>query len=327
MTGPEGILLVDKPAGPTSHDIVAAVRRAFRSEHGDTPKVGHAGTLDPFATGLLVLLVGRATRLAEYASAFKKTYQARVRLGADSTTGDPHGEITERAVPALRPSREALLAALREFVGEQDQIPPAFSAKKVAGRRAYRLARVNAAFTLPPSRITIDSLELLEYDDLEVLLRVSTGPGAYVRALARDLGQALGTGGYLTGLRREAVGPFSVREALAIEQPEGIGGLRAAELAMRLRDLEQVVGHLPALPVTVEEAHALSQGQLAVRDSGLGKPTLVRLRSPAGFLGIGELSARGLRPVKVLYPEGGLAVSSSPGPGPSRVGDWGPRQA
>ena len=138
MSGPEGVLPVDKPAGPTSHDAVAAVRRACRGA-----RVGHAGTLDPFATGLLLLLIGRATRLAEFASALEKTYLATVRLGAVSTTDDPEGTIVEE--PSFDPpSAEAVDAALARFLGELDQVPPAFSAKHVSGERAYRLARRGA---------------------------------------------------------------------------------------------------------------------------------------------------------------------------------------
>jgi tRNA pseudouridine55 synthase len=317
--GPEGVLLVDKLAGPTSHDVVGVLRRVWRGPGGGVkPKVGHAGTLDPFATGLLIVLVGRATRLAEYVSQLDKTYVATLRLGAVSTTGDPQGDIALRDVRGGAPSRDAVVNALRAFVGEQEQVPPPFSAKRVAGRRAYEMARAKVPFTLAPVRIRIEAVELLRYDFPVAVHRLRTGPGAYVRSLARDVGEVLGTGGYLTALRREAIGSFSVEQALRVGDADPGGdlpplvSLEAEALAERLLPSEAAAAHLPAYHVDAAEAGALSHGRPVARDDArlasggeaVRPGGALRLISPSGFLGIGELSGQSLRGVKILYPDG-----------------------
>lgn len=292
---PQGLLLADKPAGPTSHDVVRAARRALRGARS-----GHAGTLDPFATGLLLLLVGRATRLAEYASDLDKTYAATLRLGAASTTGDPEGEISELSPSPPPPPRAALEAALAGLEGERDQVPPLFSAKRVAGQRAYRMARRSAVFVLAPRRVRIERVELLSYEYPRVSLRVTTGPGAYVRSLARDLGEALGSAAYLTALRRESIGPFSVTEAVDVR------GRTGDELAARLLPPERAVAHLPVVHLDAGAARALVQGRPAPLDElpRHGAPSeRFRLVAPGGFLGVGMLEPSGVRAVKVLYPE------------------------
>jgi tRNA pseudouridine55 synthase len=292
---PEGLLLVDKPAGPTSHDVVVWVRRALRST-----RVGHAGTLDPFATGLLLLLMGRATRLAEYVSALDKTYVATLRLGAASTTGDPEGEIRALVPAPEPPSEDVLRATLGAFLGEQDQVPPIYSAKRVAGERAYRMARRSAPVALAPTRVRIERIELLVYAYPLLRLRVTTGPGTYVRSLARDLGEALASAAYLTALRREEIGPFSVDQAV---EPAGPAG---EELVGRLQPVEAAVTHLPALAVDGPAALALSRGKRVQAWGARGpaaREETVRLLCPGGFLGIGALGPEGLRGVKILYPE------------------------
>ena len=264
-------------------------------------RVGHAGTLDPFATGLLLLLVGRATRLVEYASALPKTYLAHVRLGAISTTDDREGAVSE--VPGPVPGEPEVRRALEGFLGEQDQVPPAFSAKRVSGERAYRLARRDVAVPLAPVCVRVDEIRLLAYDPPGLVLRVRTGPGLYVRALARDLGRALGSAAYLTELRREAVGPFRVEDAV------DVGRCAAAELAARLLPADAAVGHLPVVSVDAEGARALAHGRTAVAAGGAsgagpreGAGPL-RLVGPGGFLGVGTRNDGGVRPLKVLFPE------------------------
>jgi tRNA pseudouridine55 synthase len=295
-TPTEGLLLVDKPAGPTSHDVVVSVRRAL-----GVRRAGHAGTLDPFATGLLLILVGRASRLAEYLAGFDKTYVASLRLGASSSTGDRDGEISELSPPARAPSEADVRRALAGFLGERDQVPPEFSAVHVGGERAYRMARGGVAFTLEPRRVRLERLEVLEYAHPLLHLRAVTGPGFYVRSLARDLGEALGSAAYLTALRRERIGPFDVERAVAVAT--------GADLSAHVLATEAAVSHLPRVRLEATAARALAQGR-RVPASGVPGPRESRgpvtLVGPAGFLGVGELDELGLRPVKILHPERAL---------------------
>jgi tRNA pseudouridine55 synthase len=211
----DGLLLVDKPAGVSSHDVVGAARRSLGEK-----RIGHAGTLDPFATGLLVLLVGRATRLLPHLPGEPKVYEARIRFGAETDTEDLHGAVVREAP---LPTRDALLAALPTFVGSFDQVPPAYSAKRVDGQRAYALARAGAEVTLAPVRIRVARWEMLELsteDDgrvREATARITCGGGTYVRSLARDLARATGSAAHLIALRRTAAGPFSVQDACTLD--------------------------------------------------------------------------------------------------------------
>ncbi|HET8559991.1 MAG TPA: tRNA pseudouridine(55) synthase TruB [Marmoricola sp.] len=215
MSVPDGIVVVDKPAGLTSHDVVARVRRL-----AGTRKVGHAGTLDPMATGVLVVGVGRATRLLGHLLLTDKAYDATIRLGSTTTTDDAEGEVLV-TVPTDRLTDADVRAGLAAMVGEIDQVPSTYSAVKVAGRRAYDLARAGEQVELAPRRVRIDALDIrrLELPDLEVSVRCSSG--TYVRAIARDVGEALGVGGHLTALRRTAVGPFTLAGARTLEQLAG----------------------------------------------------------------------------------------------------------
>jgi tRNA pseudouridine55 synthase len=208
--GTDGLLLVDKPAGVTSHDVVLLARRAT----GEW-RIGHGGTLDPFATGLLVLLLGRATRLLPYLDGEPKVYRATVRFGAETETEDLHGAVT-RSAPA--PAHDAVLAALPRLTGEIDQVPPAYSAKRVDGRRAYDAARAGQAVELAPVRIRVDAWEPLGWDGDDLDVRITCGGGTYVRSLARDLGRLVGSAAHLVALRRERSGPFSVDDAASVEQ-------------------------------------------------------------------------------------------------------------
>lgn len=291
---PTGILLVDKPAGPTSHDVVAAVRRAL-----GTRRVGHFGTLDPFATGLLVCGIGPATRLASHATAHGKTYRATFRLGWTSSTDDVEGDLTS-VTGATPPDRGAIERALEGWIGAVEQTPPAFSAKHVAGQRAHARARRGEPVLLQPIAVEIRSIGIEGYrwPDLEV--RVECGPGTYLRALARDIGEALGTGGYCHALRRLRSGPFDVGAAIAWDEL-GTAGTAA------LRSAAEAVADLPRVELGPADVGAAASGR-AVPAAGLQASGWVALFGPGGFLGLGEAvdgpDGTWVRPRRVLYPEG-----------------------
>ncbi|WP_183099040.1 tRNA pseudouridine(55) synthase TruB [Nocardioides pelophilus] len=206
-----GLVVVDKPAGMTSHDVVARVRRAV-----GTRKVGHAGTLDPMATGVLVLGVERATRLLGHLMLTEKTYSATVRLGAATTTDDAEGDVTA-TTSAAHLTEDDVRTALAAFEGEIEQVPSTVSAIKVDGQRAYARARAGETVDLKPRSVTIRAIEAGEFrrdgDFLDLEIRVACSSGTYIRAIARDLGNALGVGGHLTALRRHSVGPFTLEGA------------------------------------------------------------------------------------------------------------------
>lgn len=211
----DAVLLIDKPAGITSFGVVARVRRRLSQELGKKAKVGHTGTLDPFATGLMIIVTGKECRNAMQYSKLDKEYEATIRLGQTSTTGDPEGEITDfsDAIPSL----EALEAALEQFKGEITQRPPMYSAIKINGRRAYDLARKGEVVEMPERQVTIYALELLDYTYPEVHIRVHVSSGTYIRTLAEDLGTVLGTGAYCSELRRTKVADFNVEDAETLE--------------------------------------------------------------------------------------------------------------
>lgn len=211
----DGILLIDKPAGMTSFGVVARVRRVLSQAAGKKVKVGHTGTLDPFATGLMILVVGKECKKAGDYSKLDKVYEATVRLGQTSTTGDPEGELADSS-PA-KPSREAIEAVLGGFVGEITQIPPAFSAIKVGGQRAYKLAHKGEVVEMPPRQVTVHALELVGYSYPELRIRAHVSSGTYIRTLAADIGRALGTGAYCAQLRRTDIADWSVTKATTLE--------------------------------------------------------------------------------------------------------------
>lgn len=204
-----GLLLVDKPAGITSHDVVDRVRRAL-----DTRRIGHAGTLDPFATGLLILLVGRATRLLPYLDAEPKVYRATIRFGMRTTTDDPNGEPMQEA-PA--PDQAVVERAIASLSGHLLQRPPAFSAKQIGGVRAYAAARRGAPMALEPVGVTVHEWHVLGRDGPDLRVEINCSGGTYVRSLARDLGEATGSAAHLAELRRLRSGRFDVRDAFDIE--------------------------------------------------------------------------------------------------------------
>jgi tRNA pseudouridine55 synthase len=224
---PDGLLLVDKPAGVSSHDVVNAARRAMGER-----RIGHAGTLDPFATGLLVLLVGRATRLLPHIPDEPKVYEARLAFGTETDTEDLLGKPVREAP---RPTRAQIIEALPRFVGALDQVPPAYSAKRVDGQRAYALARAGVEVELSPVRIAVHRWEVLRVEEdadgrvAAFDARITCGGGTYVRSLARDLARAVGSAAHLTALRRVRTGPFDVADAVTLDAlREGRTRLRPA---------------------------------------------------------------------------------------------------
>jgi tRNA pseudouridine55 synthase len=247
LTDTNGVLVVDKPAGPTSHDVVERVRRELA-----TRKAGHTGTLDPFATGVLPVCLGQATRLVRFLAGGDKLYRAELRLGFATTTDDLHGAPLGPASTS-QPSPEAVRAACAELVGRLLQVPPAFSAKRIGGRRAYELARAGDLPALEAVPVTVHAIDLisLDGDQLELLIRCS--PGTYIRALARDLGRKLGVGGHLVGLRRLQSGAFGLEHAVGCDD---IGSRADAILPLNGLLLE-----LPSARVGEQGRQALRHGR------------------------------------------------------------------
>ena len=209
-------LLIDKPAGITSFGVVARVRRRLSEKLGKKAKVGHTGTLDPFATGLMIIVTGKECRNAMQYTKLDKVYEATIHLGATSTTGDPEGEVAK--VSDKVPTLEEIQAVLPQFTGEIQQRPPVYSAIKINGRRAYDLARKGEEVDMPLRTVTIHSLELIDYTYPDIRIRTHVGSGTYIRTLAEDIGIALGTGAYCAQLRRTRVGEWDVADAYAIEK-------------------------------------------------------------------------------------------------------------
>ncbi|MBX7268415.1 tRNA pseudouridine(55) synthase TruB [Micromonospora sp. Llam7] len=250
----DGLIVVDKPGGITSHDVVARIRRL-----AGTRRVGHGGTLDPMATGVLVLGVGRATRLLTYVIGADKSYTATIRLGQATVTDDAEGDVIA-TTPAGTLTDEAIRAALTALTGELDQVPSAVSAIKINGRRAYKRVRDGEAVDLPARRVTVSRLDVLalrrdQPDVVDVDVDVSCSTGTYIRAVARDAGLSLGVGGHLTALRRTAVGGFTLAEATTLDELEQrapeVVGLPLAVAAERF---------FPRRDATADEAKVLSHG-------------------------------------------------------------------
>lgn len=211
----DGILLVDKAPHWTSFDAVAKIRGCIRAQTGQKkPKVGHSGTLDPLATGLLILLVGSYCKQAQHFSGMSKTYEAVLRLGTTSTTADEEGDKTP--VSTYRPTDAEIRAAVAGFIGDISQTPPVYSAKKVGGQRAYKLARSGQSVALQPQHVTVHTIKVLRYEYPEVSCRMRVSSGTYIRSLAEAVGSSLTTGAYLSDLRRTAVGPYFVDAAVPV---------------------------------------------------------------------------------------------------------------
>jgi len=257
----DGVIVIDKPEGLTSHDVVVAARRLLGEK-----RIGHTGTLDPLATGVLPLACGRATRLVRFLSAAEKEYEATVLFGVTTDTLDVTGEEISRS--GRVPSRETLVAALRSFEGEQLQVPPAYSAKKVAGRRAYELARRDEPVALDPVPVRVSRVELLEYGNDRCRVRLTCSAGFYERALVRDLGERCGTGATLEALRRTRSGDFALDEAIDLDtlgpvrdrtNPESRVPNPGMETA--LIPMERLLPGFPAVTVTAEGLTRVSHGQ------------------------------------------------------------------
>ena len=248
-----GLLLVDKPGGLTSHAVVERVRRAV-----GTTRIGHAGTLDPFATGLLVLLVGRATRLAPYLDAEPKVYRARIRFGARTTTDDLDGDVVEKAPP---PQPAVVDRAIGGLTGNLLQRPPAYSAKQVGGVRAYAAARRGAPLSLEPAAVVVHEWRIVDRDDTDLEVDITCSGGTYIRALARDLGEATGSAAHLAALRRIRIGRFDVAQAVSIETIQ--------QGAYQLVAPTEAVAQLPREVVDDLDARRITHGQsIAARTPG-----------------------------------------------------------
>ena len=243
-----GLLVIDKPSGPTSHDVVDRIRRLLGER-----RIGHTGTLDPAASGVLPLVVGRATRLARFLSASDKTYEADIRLGVATDTYDADGAATGAVHSGAWPGRDEVAAALESFRGRFSQQPPAFSAKKIHGRRSYDLARDRSILRPLPVAVTVHALELVDATADRVSLRIDCSAGFYVRSLAHDLGRRLGTGAHLAGLRRTRSGDFNSTDALALARAEGDRELAIAAVI----PLERMLPSLSAVVLTEEGATQL----------------------------------------------------------------------
>jgi tRNA pseudouridine55 synthase len=213
LTREFGLIIVDKPIGPTSHRVVSQVRNGTQIR-----KVGHAGTLDPRASGVLVLCLGQATRLSEFLSTSAKRYEAHIHFGSSTKTYDAEGEVTESTGDA--PTEDVLEAALAKFRGAIEQVPPPFSAIKVKGRKAYEIAREGGSVELKPRNVQIHELEIISYEPPSLSLVVECSAGTYIRSLAHELGEAVETGAHLSGLRRVKAGPFSIEDAITLQDLE-----------------------------------------------------------------------------------------------------------
>lgn len=285
-----GFLVIDKPRGMTSRDVVNRAVGWFPRR----TKVGHTGTLDPLATGVLVLAIGQGTRLVEYVQRMAKTYHAVVRLGARSDTDDAEGTITP-VVVEQPPDREAIELTLSSFIGTIEQVPPAFSAAKVTGRRAYDLARRGEEVDLQARPVQIHGIDLIAYDYPLLTIEVRCGKGTYIRSLARDLGDQLGCGGYIETLRRTHLGSFTCTDALNLDA-------EVETVRSRLLPLDAALADLPHVALAAEEVQRLRHGQPVNLESGnLNEGAEVAVLDESQYLiAVGRVVAGKLQPVKVL---------------------------
>ncbi|HEY0020490.1 MAG TPA: tRNA pseudouridine(55) synthase TruB [Longimicrobium sp.] len=288
---PLGVLPVDKPVGPTSHDAVAVVRRALK-----TRQVGHTGTLDPFASGLLLVCVGPATRLAEYFAPLPKTYAATMRLGQATDTDDHTGETIASSDAWRDVTREQVEAALAAQVGTIQQLPPAYSAKKVDGERMYAVARRGGEVVRTPVTVTIHAIRVLSMELPDVAFEVECASGTYIRAIARDAGEALGVGGHLRELRRTRIGPHDVARAVPMDRLGEEDLVRAAMLAPA-----EAVMHLPRVVADERGEADLRHGRAVQAPEGFAADGPVAVVSGGGeLLAVGEAADGAVRPRKVF---------------------------
>lgn len=282
-------MLIDKPAGVTSHDVVQRVRRTL-----GTRNAGHTGTLDPFATGLLVVLLGRATRLARFVEAQPKTYLATALLGIQTTTDDLTGEVVANSPSAELVPEVRAREVLADFLGPQLQQPPSYSAKHVRGERSYTRARRGEPVELADVSVTIHDIQLVHYCPPELTFRAVVSAGTYVRAIARDLGSQLGVGAHLTALRREAIGSLRVHDAVTLDQ---LGP--AAVLPARA-----VLADLPSVDLDEASRKAVVHGRSVVDSRAAGQQGggAVALIASGGLVGVARSEEGWLRPTVVLEP-------------------------
>jgi tRNA pseudouridine55 synthase len=295
-----GWIILDKPLGLSSSRAVARVRRLL-----DAAKAGHGGTLDPLATGVLPIALGEATKTVAYAMGSRKRYQFTLRWGEARDTDDREGQII--ATSAVRPSLEAIRAALPAFEGIVLQRPPDYSALKIAGERAYDRARQGLALALAPRPVTVDRLELLEVpDDDHAVFEAAVGKGAYIRALARDLGCHLGTYAYVTALRRLSVGGFCLDRAISLDKLEALG--HSAATSEYLLPVETALDDIPALALTEDEVRALRYGQAVTplrpwdraRIDGFADGATIRATSEGRLVALVAIDKGRIRPVRVM---------------------------
>lgn len=272
-----GVLVVDKPVGMTSHDVVEAIRRGTGIR-----RAGHTGTLDPRASGVLVILIGPAVRLSEYVSASDKRYQAIIRLGSSTDTFDAEGRFTRTNEP-VNVTEEQFEKILKTFEGEIEQTPPPYSAVKVGGRRAYDMARQGEEVPLEPRKIQVHHLEVLEWAPPEVVVDVHCSSGTYVRSLANDIGTQLGTGAYLVGLRRTKSGRFSLRDSVPLRKLQE--AFTAGNWYQYLIPAAEALGDWPAIELSPDEVEGVRHGH---RVKVVGDPTETKVR---GVSTQGELVA------------------------------------
>ena len=268
-----GVIVVDKPEGPTSHKVVSIVRRGT-----GVRKVGHAGTLDPRASGVLVLCLGPATRLSEYLSSSTKSYEARIRFGESTETYDAEGETTSSAGEV--PTEVQIESALEMFRGEIQQVPPPYSAIKLQGKKAYELAREGKPVKLDPRSVTVYELTKLQYEPPELSVRVECSAGTYIRSLAHDLGQALSTGAHLSALRRLRAGPFGLEDAVSLEELQE--AMRRGEWQALMRPASEALPDLPIVTVEEAELERIRNGlRIPSKDGATG---MARALDPGGEL-------------------------------------------
>lgn len=276
-----GLFNLDKPAGVTSRDVVNRVQRLVKPH-----KVGHCGTLDPLATGVLVIAIGPATRLVEYVQRMPKTYRGTFLLGRSSDTEDVEGQIVELPAAPV-PTEPQLKAALPQFLGTIQQVPPAYSALKVAGQRSYELARGGKAAEHQPRPVEIRSLEIVRYAYPELELLIRCGSGTYVRSLGRDLARAVGTEAVMSVLRREAIGPFDVASGIACD------ALTLELIRQHLLPPTLALGDIARIVVSDQELHRLSLGQSVAPREKLAVQELVAVSAAGELLAVLEPDSRG----------------------------------
>lgn len=290
-----GILLVDKPVGPTSHDVVAKVRRV-----AGLRRVGHAGTLDPFASGLLILLLGQATRLSEYLLGLDKDYLATARLGVETTTCDPEGEVVVENRGWEDLEAQEVGRALSSFLGRILQEPPVYSSKKIRGEAAHRRVRRGEVVQMKAVEVTVHRIKLLEFSPPEIRFQLSCSSGTYVRALGRDLGKKLGVGAHLTSLRRTGIGALSVDDSISLQELED-----TREWQERLLSPARALSHLPAVSVGEEEVRRIRQGQdIPLAGGAPSQAAPVRILEKGELVAMGLVRGDRIRPKKVLRSEG-----------------------